>query len=547
MNFKIVSSLCKARLTDKAAYFSTLGNTTALLGDRLFFSAVCDTMNLTEKRGVRTEMRITSDLSPYIKVYQVENVPVRLPHYPDSFDGDYIGHEPGLYPDLLRPIQRNTFYLMQNCCTQLYFELNVPKNMEPGSYTVTIELFPQNIEETLSASLQIDILPAVIPEQSLTYTQWFHYDCLATHYGVEIFSERHWEIIENFVKTAVKTGITALLTPIFTPPLDTEIGGERPTVQLVDITVENGKYIFGFDKLKRFCEMCHRCGMPQLEIAHFFTQWGAEHAPKIMATMNGEYRRIFGWDTDAAGTSYVAFLHEFIPAVRQKLDEFGYQDKYFFHISDEPNTKHLKSYKAAKEAIWPLICDRPVRDALSHFEFYEEGIVRDPIPSVKSADTFVENCVPDLWVYYCCSPGSICSNRFIAMSGNRARIIGAQMFHAGVTGFLHWGYNFYYSRHSYIPIDPYTNTDGDYFVPAGDTFTVYPSPDGTALQSLRSALFEQAIFDMRAMALAEEKMGRAAVSSEIEAAGINSFKTYSKDPEKILSLRDRINHMAAGV
>jgi hypothetical protein len=92
---------------------------------------------------------------------------------------------------------------------------------------------------------------------------WFHYDSLADYYNVEIFSERHWEIIESFMKTYVEMGMNTILTPIFTPPLDTVIGGERPTVQLVDVTRENGKYTFGFDKLRRWCEMCRRVGVKE--------------------------------------------------------------------------------------------------------------------------------------------------------------------------------------------------------------------------------------------------------------------------------------------
>jgi hypothetical protein len=105
-----------------------------------------------------------------------------------------------------------------------------------------------------------------------------------------VFSERHWEIIENFVKVAVKNGQTMLLTPTITPAFDTEVGGERPTVQLVDIAIDNGKYTFNYDKLDRWVDMCHRCGIKYFELPPFFTQWGAEHAPKIVATVDGEFK-----------------------------------------------------------------------------------------------------------------------------------------------------------------------------------------------------------------------------------------------------------------
>ena len=50
-------------------------------------------------------------------------------------------------------------------------------------------------------------------------------DCLATWYGVEIFSEEHWTIIEKYIHTAVKHGINMIHT-LFTPPLDTAVGGK---------------------------------------------------------------------------------------------------------------------------------------------------------------------------------------------------------------------------------------------------------------------------------------------------------------------------------
>ena len=50
--------------------------------------------------------------------------------------------------------------------------------------------------------------------------------------------------------SAAEHGINMLLTPVFTPPLDTAKGGERTTVQLVDVTFADGQWSFGFDRLR---------------------------------------------------------------------------------------------------------------------------------------------------------------------------------------------------------------------------------------------------------------------------------------------------------
>ncbi|MBQ8441288.1 MAG: DUF4091 domain-containing protein, partial [Clostridia bacterium] len=430
--------------------------------------------------------------------------------------------------------------------TQLYFEVRVPQNMAPGKYEIKVSLYDRFKQcPAATAVYTLEVLNAVLPPQRFLSGHWFHYDCLASYYNVEIFSERHWEIVENFLVDYVDRGNITLLTPIFTPPLDTEEGGERPTVQLIDITRENGTYTFGFEKLRRFCDMCHRVGVKELEIAHFFTQWGAFHAPKIMATDDGVYRRIFGWDTDATSPEYVDFLRTLIPALREKLDEYGYKDHYYFHISDEPSkNKHLESYSNAKNAIFDLICDRPVRDALSDFDFYQQGIIKDPVPANDHIEPFLEAEISDLWTYYCCCQGKHVSNCYVAMKGHRTRVLGAQMYKAGLTGFLHWGYNFYFNRFSIGPVNPYLNIEGDLFTPAGDCLMVYPGSDGHPVHSLHEILFEQALLDMRAMDAAAQKVGRDAVIDAIDAQGDLKFDSYPKNEDYLLTLRDTINRMA---
>ena len=167
--------------------------------------------------------------------------------------------------------------------------------VEPGDYPVTIELSTGISEdEPVRRTQTVRILPGYLPHQALIHTKWFHYDGLSHYYHVPVFSEEHWRITENFMRAAVKRGINMIMMPTHTPPLDTRVGTERLTVQLVDVYVNNGVYAFGFDKLRRWVDMAERCGVEYYEIAHFFTQWGAHAAPKIMATVDGVSARAAG-------------------------------------------------------------------------------------------------------------------------------------------------------------------------------------------------------------------------------------------------------------
>ena len=488
-------------------------------------------------------LRVVSPLAAYVAVRKVVHVPVRMACNPgETVADDYITTAPGLYPDMLVPLAEDGQLFLQKNLESLFLEIDPKGAVAAGDYPLTVQLVDGN-EVVEEATCTLTVIGAALPPQTLKFTQWFYCDCLRVQYGTESFDERHWQIIESYAKTAVKNGVNMLLTPIFTPALDTAVGRERPTTQLVDVQLQDGVYAFGFEKLGRWVDMCDRIGIQYLEIAHFFTQWGAEHAPKVMATVDGEYRRIFGWDTDAAGAEYGAFLQALIPAFLAFLREKnGWDKRCFFHISDEPNEDHLAQYAAERAQVTALLRGYPIMDALSNYEFYEQGVVDIPVATTDHIEPFLAHGVKGLWCYYCVGQSKKVSNRFVAMSSARTRILGAQMYKYGIAGFLHWGYNFYFSQFSMETVNPLMITDGDYFAPAGDTFSVYPAPDGTPYASLRLEVFYDGLQDMRALALCESLYGREYTLQLLEQGtdGI-TFSEYPRDGAFLPAMRERVN------
>lgn len=491
----------------------------------------------------RVPLVIEGSLAPYAQVRQVECISSLLPAYPGCDDG-YLRTEPGLYPDLLAPLQYGgKVSLPPNQLRSLWIALDLPDDLSPGEHNITLELRAPTGEVLSHDSLQVELIEARLPEQTLIFTQWFHCDCLADYYRVEVFSEEHWAIIERFVRTAVENGINLLLTPVFTPPLDTEPGGERPTVQLVEVTREGEQYSFDFARLDRWIDMCDRCGIKYFEISHLFTQWGAAHAPKIMATAEGEYRRIFGWETDAAGEEYMAFLRQFIPTFLDHMRARGDDRRCFFHISDEPNEAQLEQYRTSAAPVKELLRGYPIMDALSNFTFWEQGVVEMPIVSTNHIEPFLQAQVPGLWTYYCCAQHRDVSNRFFAMPGARTRIIGVQLYKYRIVGFLQWGYNFYFNCHSWDAVNLFLDSTAGCWVPSGDAYSVYPAPNGSAWESMRIVLFREALEDLRALQLCEELCGREFVLGLIE-EGLDeplTFSRYPRDAEYLLGLRRKVN------
>ena len=486
------------------------------------------------------EIVIDSPLSQFITVRSVGNVPSELPVY--ESDCEFCErNEPGLFPDVLFPIENNRVLIKRQNYYALWITVDLPKDTDAGDYEIKIKLKKDG--ETISENIfGLHVINAVLPEQKLIYTQWFHSDSIANYYKIPVFCEKFWTLVESFIKAAVHTGVNMLLTPVFTPPLDTEIGGERLTVQLVDVKLENGKYLFGFDRFIRWVRLAQKCGIKYFEISHLFSQWGAKYTPKIVAEVNGSQKRIFGWETSADSIEYAEFLSAFIPQLIKVIRSLGIEKSTFFHISDEPNEDQIESYSMAKSTVAPLLEDFPIIDALSDYSFYESGIINNPIPCTNDIESFIEKGFPHPWTYYCCGQGGKLSNRFFGMPLSTTRIIGFQLFKYGIEGFLQWGFNFYNSQYSLRSIDPFAVTDADSAFPSGDSFTVYPGKSG-AIESVRSEVFFQALQDMRALTLLCDRIGKKRTIAAVEADfGIITFFDYPRGTEKMLNLRKSVNN-----
>ena len=361
------------------------------------------------------------------------------------------------------------------------------------------------------AYLELCAQDTELPVADFHYTNWVHYDGIASYFKLEPFSEAYNKILWNFIDDAVAHQMDTLLVPLFTPALDTNVGGERLTTQLLDVNEKDGNFSFDFEKVFRFMEKAKLHGIRRFEISHLFTQWGAEHAPKIV-TIDG--RRIFGWETDSQSTKYLSFLNAMLGAFTSQLQKSGYdQNTVFFHLSDEPNQAHLERYLALKKSIEPSLGAYKTCDALSDVGFASDGAVDYPICALEHVKDFRERGIEDYGVYYCSAQTfSHMSNRLLSMPLQRTRTIGCQLCLSGAKSLLHWGFNFYNSAFSKRAIDPYLVNDADGSFPSGDSFIVYPKKDGGVYDSLRHEAMCQAFNDYRLLCLLEEKFGREYVS-----------------------------------
>lgn len=470
-----------------------------------------------------------------------EVVPVPCQAVPQEFDSHYLRTATGRYPDLLTPLRGGRVGDIEPGWHSVWIEMRIGSIDQAGPRPVTVTAHLSG-ELVFEQTVLVDVIARQLPELPINHTQWFHLDALADHYGVPVFSEAHWRLIDTFMESASRLGVNTILTPVWTPPLDTAVGSYRTPVQLVGITRDQGRWSFDFSRLRRWMSLCRSHGMTTLEISHFFTQWGATATPAIHATVDGQARRIFGWDVPADDPRYREFLQALIPELLAVLaDDWGL-DRVCFHISDEPNgQEQLATYRTARDVVAPLLRGLRMIDALSDLELYTQGLVQTPVVANTAIEPFLRAGAEPLWTYYCVAQQLEVSNRFITLPSVRNRVLAPQIYKERVQGFLHWGFNFYYSELSARLVDPFRDTTAGGAFPGGDAFIVYPGEDGAPLESIRYRVLAAAMADLRAMALLERLAGRARVLEIIDPGADLAFDRFSYDADAYRRMREEIN------
>ncbi|MDR5700483.1 DUF4091 domain-containing protein [Agromyces aerolatus] len=547
--FRTVNSLTKVYPDSEPSEQDAHSDPIVFLGETVSFQIAMRPPAVTgAPRPVRVSVgRASADV---VTLSMVDLVPCDLPAFPGHDDG-YDRDAPGLYPDLLTPLNGDSLWLEEGVWSSIWVDVRVTDPARGPRIPIVIALRDDADVLLFEHRSSVLVVPRELPPLSLINSHYIHCDSLAQYYGVEMFSEAHWQILERFMASAGAMGVNATMAPIWTPSLDTEKGGRRLKTQLLDISLADGRYSFGFDRLGRWLDVCRRAGIDYLEMAHFFTQWGAIATPSIYVDVDGVEVEQFGWHVEAQDPSYRAFLEQLMPELIAYLDTEWDLTRIAFHISDEPSGEEgLRNYIAAKSVVADLVGPCVIMESLSDVAYYDNGVVPQPVVATDAVQPFLARAVPDLWVYYCVAQNRDVANRFFALPSSRSRVIGHQLFAFDCAGFVHWGFNFYNSQLSRRPIDPFLDTTASGAFPGGDTFIVYPGDEGRPLESIRYRVFADAMNDLRAMAWLAELAGTSEVLTLIDTDGRGGrlgFDAFSYDPLHYLEVRHAINQRLAGL
>lgn len=532
LKVKFTSSLEKPFADEKIENYPELKSLSALRCEVVSFQLLYSYEMEENDRAFWTfEYTLSGDLAPLATVRAVRSIGVQKPIGVKYCD-NYLRTTPGLYPDVLVPtLTENRFCSSNGILNSLWIDVTIPSDSSfaPGDHALTLTLKKQaDGTEVFSESFTVNVVDCVIEGEKTLYTQWIVPGQLSTHYGIKPWSKKHWEIIEAFVASARKNGMNVLFSDIFR--------------NLVEITKTQHGYRFNFKKFDKWLAMANKYGYSYIEIPHLFTPGSVSYAEKVIYIEAGEKKSTSGMK--ANDPEYIALIRATLKALIAHMKKVDDDKRLLFHIADEPSLKFIDNFRAARDCVIDIIGDYQIIDAIFDIEFWREGLVTAPVPITDHIDPFLEENVPNLWTYYCTGPQSNYSNRFIAQSGACTRSLGMQLYKYNIVGFLHWALC---SAQAYSGglVDPFLDLSGDNWVPAGDTLSLYPAPNGTPYESMRIAILRDSFQDIRAMQTAEHFYSHADIVAAIEEELGTTllFSTCAKSSEVMLRIRERINSM----
>ncbi len=422
-----------------------------------------------------------------VQTYRVGTVKVHS-HPTDTPLAEVVRLEVGPYPDPLFPIAKE-ISLEGSRTETIWISVFTPEDARPGIYPGAIEIDAGKRKLTLP--FRVEVFAATVPkEQKLWVTNWlwFEHELMEKHYPqLKSDPDRYWRVLENIGRTMAEYKQNVVFVPVRT----------LAKAHLADGTVQ---YDFGL--VDRWIEIFDKAGMARMiEGGHLSGRLGGGYdSPYVIPTDLIENGQIVRKELPADDPRAEQNLREFLRQLRTHLKQKGWLSRYVQHVHDEPHGAEMPIYRRFVHIVSEELPGVPTLDAVSLREdisAQEETTIW--VPKLGTFDDGLDAIAAhkarggQSWYYICLDPRGRYLNRFIDFPTLKVRLLPWLNYRYGLTGYLHWGGNFWTDR-PFESVQP--DWGGGFVLPAGDDAIVYPDPehDGVFV-SLRLEVMREGIED----------------------------------------------------
>ncbi|MCF0234654.1 MAG: DUF4091 domain-containing protein [Thermoguttaceae bacterium] len=391
-------------------------------------------------------------------------------------------------PDILR--DADEISLTSGAARAIWVTVFVPENATSGAYSG--EIIVGEGEGAARIPAKLEIFNFTLPsERHLFATNWFNPVNFATYDDVPLWSEEYWALLEKYMVNMAEHRQNVI--QVRWAPDGSFVKASRSA---------DGEWSIDFSNLERFLTLAEKCGVAdRFEFSHVGGVNRENH------TIDVDSARVYDEKIgEIVWLPFTEWVEPVLGALEKYLVETNRVDRAMIHVADEPFQPDMPAWRKVSEEIHRIAPRIKRIDAIESIFFTDALEIW--VPKLSHYDRWRDayrsqlRSDDELWFYICCHPfGEKYPNRFMDLPGSRIRAIHWLNYAENLTGYLHWGYNYW---------------QGDAFGPPseswapGDSHVVYP---GT-LDSIRWELERESLEDFEYFTLLDNLTREALATAE---------------------------------
>jgi len=437
---------------------------------------------------------------------------------------DQLRQPPADYPDPL--LDAAAINVPANQAQPIWITVPVPVQSAPGSYRGRLMLYNQTGPIQTQMSLVLQVHRAIVWKSRLQVTNWFAMHWQHMKIAPAEDSPEYWELLGKYARNmAEHRQNVALISPLALARFKAGDGGRLQ---------------IDFSRFDKWVEIFKNEGVIGLiEGGHLGGRVGGWESPFAVQIRQVKDGQVASASVDPASPEADTFYSQFMPSLVGHLKEKGWQDIYVQHLADEPIEKNIPSYRAIAALVRKHAPGMKIIEACHARDL--TGAIDIWVPQLNFLHQDYQHyqdrqkAGEQVWFYTCVFPQGEYANRFIEQPLIKTRLLHWINFRYGITGYLHWGYNFWTAD------DPFKKLTREHggppYLPAGDAWIVYPGKDGP-LDSIRFEAMRDGINDYELLCKLAEKDPEAAKA--IVAKHVLDFDKYDTDVKTFRATRHEL-------
>ncbi|MBQ4607028.1 MAG: DUF4091 domain-containing protein [Clostridia bacterium] len=389
----------------------------------------------------------------------------------------------------------------------VWVELQIPEDTVPGEYTCHVSLYAGSMftaETRLTeAAVQITVADCLLPvpaEHRFHLDLWQHLSNIARKHETPLWSDEHFAVLENYVRSLGELGQKAVTLVVSQVPWagqgchdEYRMAANLYEYSIIPVTKTAEGFTYDYVPMQRYIDLCAKYGIDrEISIFGLANIWAGEgfgalaedYPDKIKIRYLDKADGCYKYMTTAAE------IDDYIRSLEQYFLTTGQIDRVRL-VADEPGD--IVAYRKSIEHLHAVAPAFRCKAALNHASFIGEfgKEVDDYVPSLgtlaQEYDIIREyqgslTGKRFLW-YVCCGPEY--PNTFLRSRLTESYFIGILTSYVQLDGFLRWNYTVWND-------DPRADIRyGNWY--AGDTNFVYPAANGAPLLTLRYKALKRGI------------------------------------------------------